>query len=336
MTSSMLLALFSVSAGTPPMSASTTQPAGERVQTARIEAGNLSVVFRDNSESPSVLGGVQSLFNTEAAKEFDAYDPDAPGASAGLNFEHIISGHDDRHNKFTPRHGGYDLYRLPDRRSVMLVRDAKDSPWAFSSAMKYTVTAPHYIDLEFTCRAHDASRFGQRGSAILFWANYMNDVAEVPLHFRGVEAPGAKEKWIAADAPPGHPHWNQGGTYRSLPASDLEYDHDLKFRLNSWSYDYPRFTKPFYYGRAARDMVFIIMFDRMYSERDEIRFSLFKFKLKRHPRPAWDFQYVIHKVEESKQYGYKSRVVWKRFVSPEDCLREYEAWAGDGGRAAAG
>jgi len=289
----------------------------------------LSVTFRDNSESTNMLSGVQSLFNLKAAKYYDAYDPHGRGTSAGLNFEHIISGHKSRYNKFTPRHGPFSMSRLPDGKSVMLKRKAKDSPWSASSTLKYTVTEPHYIDVDFRCRFHDKSRFGKRGYAITFWANYMNKVADVPLHFLGIEKAGGKEKWIAGDAPNKHPDWNQGGTYRSVPAKDLKYDDAVKFRLNSWSYDYPRFTKPFYYGRAAYGMVFIIMFDRMCSLEDEIRFSIFKFKMKPFPRPAWDYQYVIHKVEEGKEYGYKARVVWKKFVSPEDCLLEYEKWARD-------
>ena len=70
------------------------------------------------------------------------------------------------------------------------------------------------------------------------------------------------------------------------------------------------------------------MFDRAYTAADEIRFSLFKFKVKgEQRRPAWDFQYIIHKVEEGKQYGYQGRLVWKKFVSYDDCLKEYEKWS---------
>jgi hypothetical protein len=196
-----------------------------------------------------------------------------------------------------------------------------------SNTLKYTVNEPHYLDLDFLCVVHDARVFGKRGYAILFFANYMNDVAEVPIHFLGVTKPGSKEQWIAADAPNAHPDWNEGGTYRHARADDLRYDDDHNFKLNMWSYDYPRFTKPFYYGRMANDMVFIIMFDRTYAEEDEIRFSLFKFKLPRRPRPAWDFQYVIHQVRDEKEYGFRARVVWKKFVSKEDCLEEYERWA---------
>lgn len=109
-------------------------------------------------------------------------------------------------------------------------------------------------------------------------------------------------------------------------AQDLQYDPDHNFKINIWSYDYPRFTKPFYYGLSAHNMVFLIMFNKAWSEEDEIRFSLFKFKLPRLPRPAWDFQYVVHKATEGKDFGFKARVVWKKFVSPEDCLHEYHTW----------
>ena len=53
-------------------------------------------------------------------------------------------------------------------------------------------------------------------------------------------------------------------------------------------------------------MVFILMFNKMHSEEDEIRFSLFKFKVPRVPRPAWDFQYAIRKIEEKQEYGFKA------------------------------
>ena len=156
----------------------------------------------------------------------------------------------------------------------------------------------------------------------------MNDVAEIPLRFRGIEREGGKETWISGSAPKGHPDWNQGGTYRHVKAAPLEVDENVRFRLNTWSYDWPRFTKPFYYGRAEKDMAFILMFDRTHTEADEVRFSIFKFKVRRWPRPAWDFQYVIHKVEAGKEYGFKGRLVWKKFVDADDCLKEYTSWSG--------
>ncbi len=300
-------------------------PQTAAAQEITVQQGDLTVLFRDNSRSPEILSGVQSLFHA-SAKDFDAFDPDSPGAAAGLNFEHIISGHQNPANKFAPRHGRYTLRQLPVKDSVVLVRARDDCPWAVSSTLRYTVSAPHAIDFEFRCRAHEPERFGRRGHAIFFFANYMNDVEDVALHFLGVDAPDGTEKWITADAPDGHPAWNSGGTYRHRDAKDLEYDEDLEFRLNSWSYDFPRFTRPFYFGKAANGMVYILMFDRTSSAEDQVRFSLFKFKLKKLPRPAWDFQYVINRVEKDRDYGFKGRAIWKKFVSPEDCREEYESW----------
>ncbi|MCA9213800.1 MAG: hypothetical protein KDB27_12085 [Planctomycetales bacterium] len=305
---------------------------GREQSTVRIERGDLAVVFRDNSTSPRNLSGVASLVNVKSAPGFDAFDPDTVGASAGLNFEHIISGHNSPNNKFTPRSGLYRLVHC-DASSVKLVRAAEDSPWNVKSELTYRVVEPHYIDYEFRCWPMDASKFGERGYAILFFANYMNDVIDPAVHFRGRESADSPETWISADAPKGHRDWITGGNYRSISADDLKYDDDVEFRLNTWSYDWPRIAKSFYYGRAARDMTLILMFDRLYSERDQIRFSLYKFKLSKHPRPAWDFQYVINKVESGAQYGFRGRLVWKKFESRQDCQREYEKWAaklGDG------
>jgi len=299
---------------------------GEKAQTIEITNGNLLVLFRDNSESKPVLSGVKKLINIKEAKDFTAFDPDSKGSESGLNFEHIISGHSNPNNAFTPRLGRYDLFRLPDKNSAMLVRQKEDEPWQVVSSMKHTVTEPHYIDLEFKCKFYDKKLFGDRGYAIFFWADYMNDVAEAAINFLGIDSKDGQEQWIKTDASEQHKDWSQGGTYKNINAKDLEYDKNHNFCLNNWNYDYPRFTNPFYYGKMANNMVFMIMFDRTYTETDEIRFSLFKFKLPKLQRPAWDFQYVVHKVEENVIYEYKARVVWKKFVSPEDCLLEYKKW----------
>jgi hypothetical protein len=298
---------------------------GQSVETLKLQRGNLDILFRDNAHSPKILSGLDSLFQIKDAPGFDAFDPDDLGASAGLNFEHVISGHSNRANAFTPRNGKYDLYPLAGG-GAMLVRKSEDDPWALASTFKYSVNVSNAVDFEFQCRAEKPKLFGERGYAVLFFANYMNDVAEVPIRFRGIPAAGGQEQWIEAGAPPGHADYNQGGTYRSVQAQELRYDTNHNFKLNLWSYDYPRFVQPFYYGRAAHDMVFILMFDRSYSAEDEIRFSLFKFKVPRRPRPAWDFQYVIHKVEAGRPHGFKGRLIWKKFISAEDCQSEYDRW----------
>ena len=292
-----------------------------------LQQGRLSATFRDNRLSPGRLSGIDSLLHIQSAPDFDAFDPEQTNASAGLNFEHIISGHRNPHNKFSPRQGRYTLHPVVPERSVAFVRRAEDSPWKMDSRLTCTVVKPHYVDFEFQCIPRDASLFGSRRYAILFFANYMNDVENVALHFRGQTSANSGESWVAATAPKSHPDWNRGGNYRSLPASDLAYDSDTEFRLNSWSYDWPRFTQPFYFGRAANNMTMVLMFDRMHSNRDEIRFSLYKFKLPRRMRPAWDFQYVIRQIQTDQTYGFRGRLAWKPFVNPDDCLQEYHRWA---------
>lgn len=87
----------------------------------------------------------------------------------------------------------------------------------------------------------------------------MNQVDDVALHFLGMEKAGAEEKWIAGDAPQTHRDYVGGGTYRHVSAPPLEYDSDHNFKLNVWSYVWPRFTKPFCFGRAANDMSLMLM-----------------------------------------------------------------------------
>src|SRR5436190_7856886 len=173
----------------------------EASQTLTVEWGNLSVLLRDNALSPGLLSGIDSLVNRTDAPGFDAFDPDDRGASAGLNFEHVICGHSNTFNAFAPRHRRYELFKQAEGRSAMLVRKAEDDPWALSSTLKYSVSEPSAIDFEFECRAHNKELFGKRAYAVLFFADYMNDVADVAIHFRGVRARGGAEEWIRAEAP---------------------------------------------------------------------------------------------------------------------------------------
>lgn len=295
-------------------------------QLPRIKQGELTVDLADNARSPEILSGLQSLVHT-TEPGYDAFDPEGRGSSAGLNFEHIISGHSDPDNRFTPRHGPYRLEVHRDAHSATLIRDAADSPWRISSSLRYEMEDPHYVDFEFRCRFHDLKKLGARRYAVFFFADYMNQVADVALHFRGKRSFDAPVEWIRADAPAGHPDYNGGGTYRAVDATPLVYDTDHNFKLNLWSYDWPRYAEPFYFGRAENDMTLILMFDRAQTRIDEIRFSLFKFKVREATRkPAWDFQYVVRRPEIEREYGFRGRLVWKKFRSADDCRDEYAKW----------
>jgi hypothetical protein len=306
--------------------------AGPARHEVRLCAGRLAAVFRDNARSPGLVSGIALLENRHEAPGINAFDASIPPASTGLNFEHVTSGHVTPDALFSPRHGPYSLRPLADGRSVVFERRAEDSPWGLASTTRVSLVAPHALDIEFRCRAQDAARFGEHGWALLFWANYMRSAPELALHFPGVVAPDpadldeARETWIPAFAPNVHPRWAGGGTYRALRAAPLDYDERHPAELVLWSYDVPRITRPLFYGLAPDGMALIVMFDRLWSPEDEIRFSLFCFKDDLPPPPARDFQYVIRHIESGREYGYRARMIWKRFVSEADCLVEYERW----------
>ena len=45
--------------------------------------------------------------------------------------------------------------------------------------------------------------------------------------------------------------------------------------------------------------------------------------------PAWDFQYIIPSPEIEKVYGFKSRMVYKPFLTNDDIKQEYEKWTNE-------
>ncbi|MBQ17211.1 MAG: hypothetical protein CMJ65_08800 [Planctomycetaceae bacterium] len=277
------------------------------VDVMEIESGRLVFMICDNSRSVSVLNGLQSLVHRDGEDRFEAF-------KAGLNLEHLYSGHRDDHNRFCPRRYPFLVCRDTEGPSFFLIRVASQSPWSVDHVTRLTPAPPHAIDIEFRCRFHDVARFGTLGYAGFFWANYMHQLQDVGIHFRGVDNANGEEQWIRANSMGG---W-ETGTYLAAGASPLTFDSDHNMKSNLRSFDYPRFTQPFLFCRAANNMVLILMFDRLQSEHDEIRFSQFA--------PAVDFQYVIHGLKSEKRYGFRARLVWKPWVTADDCLREFRSW----------
>jgi hypothetical protein len=323
----MRLAKRALVAGLTPLFAACglVSPEPVKVQEVTLAAGDLVAVVRDNSQSPQVLSGIDSLFH-EAAPGFDAFDPDTSNPSAGLHFEHIISGYRDRANRSEPRRGRMRLFAIPGGTEAVLVREAGDSAWRIASELRYQLVAPHYIDIDFRCQATQLEPFGDRGYAVFYFASDMNDVVEPHIAFPGHSQSAAEAGWVRVDAPEGPTGWDGGGTYRGAGARDLEHDADHNASANLWAYDDPRITEPFYFGRLAHGMVWAVLFDRLITSQDEIRFSLFKSKLPQLLRPAWDFQYVIHRVQLGRTYGFRARAIFKPFAGEDDIRAEYQRW----------
>ena len=284
-----------------------TETVGMPVEVARLESGTLEFTVSDNSRSPRVLNGLESLSYLKGGERFEAF-------RTGLNLEHVFSGHRDRHNRFCARRYPYLLCREREGDSVFLVRLASQGPWSIEHVTRLTPAAPHSLDIDFRCRFLEVSRFGSRAYAGFFWANYMCKLHDGTIQFRGTADGGGEEGWIRAEPTGG---WDVG-TYRASSAGALEFDGDHNMGLNLRSFAAPRFTRPFFFSRSADNMVLMLMFDRMHTRSDEIRFSSFP--------PAVDFQYVVRDIKPERRYGFRARVSWRPWVSREDCLQEWSSW----------
>jgi hypothetical protein len=289
-----------------------TETVGMPVERVRLESGSLDFSVCGNSRSPEVLNGLESLGYRKGTERFEAF-------RTGLNLEHVFSGHRDVHNRFCARRHPYLLCRERGGDSVFLVRLASQSPWSIEHVTRLTLVPPHSIDIDFRCRFHDVSRFGSRAYAGFFWANYMRALHDGAIQFRGTLGGGVEEGWIRAEPMGG---WDVG-TYLAFGAKALEFDTDHNMGLNLRSFPSPRFTRPFFFSRSAGNMVLMLMFDRMHSGSDEIRFSSFP--------PAVDFQYIIREVKPERRYGFRARMSWRPWVSREDCLQEWSSWQSSGG-----
>src|SRR5262249_3670927 len=89
---------------------------------------------------------------------------------------------------------------------------------------------------------------------------------------------------------------------------------------------FPQIRKPFYCGQVSGGMGYEIMFDKLLNvaSGEEMRFYIFKLIP---GNPAWDFGYVIRNPQVATNYRLRGRMVWKPFVSLDDCEAEYNAWS---------
>lgn len=275
-----------------------------------VARGELVAHFRGNV--PDGLSGVASVRHQAAPAVAAFHAPDA-----GLNYEHILGGHSDPLNGFTPRSGAYPLRMTPEGDGVILTRLAAEEPRRVASELTYRVVPPHYIDFDFRATVTDAAEFQPEGYAVFFFASYMETVEANDIRFWGQAGPDDPPGWVSSSAAPGQ----VGESYQHVDAAPLPYDDsDPNLRINLSVRDWPRYTEPFYFGRAAQGMVYAIMFDD-----PAVRFTVMRWSA-HEARPAWDFGYVARDLQDGDTISFSGRVVWKPFVSAEDIRDEYASW----------
>jgi hypothetical protein len=182
---------------------------------------------------------------------------------------------------------------------------------------RFKLVPPHYIDVIFRCIIH-SNDFFQQGFAGLFWASYINKPADKKIYFWGREKDQEVYQWIGAWSP-SHgvesTHIGENDYYilHTVPGFDMTL-------VNNYS-NY-QFNKLFYYGRF-NNMVFAYLFAK--TDPQIIRFSQSPTG-GGGPNPAWDFQFIIPDYQVGQEYTFTARLIYKKFISPEDIRDEFDHW----------
>ncbi len=252
-------------------------------------------------------------------------------AMVGLNFEHVFNGMaaDKAISMFTPR---TDVCTISSESptSATIHWPAADSSWAMDCTMRYTASTPNCIDITFTATPAE-NRFGL-GYAAMMWASYMNHTRDRCIRFYGKD--GGREGWVAfgEDTADGF----ETGTIRYGGVEPLPYEEDAQ-TLNIIEHPTKTFLLPFYYGLVDGDgdpettddtMAYVMMFDQC----EPIRFAMWNFNRNAAGdpdtrSPAWDWQFVIRDPEPGRQYGYRARVLYTPFTTPEAIKQAYVDWS---------
>lgn len=280
--------------------------------TTVLEQGDLKAVFVDNNSYGKHLkgyNGISELYHKN--QDSTLFVP----LFAGFNLEHIFDG-DSLVSFFEPRREPMTLRRMSDKKVILhqpTTRISKVESWT-----TFEMVGPHYIDVEFKFIVHDPEMF-DHGYVGFFWASYINKPKELGIYFKGRtrEETGAGDWMYAFSKEHGKngTHISDKDTYDFYQAPNFNID--LAREVSNYA-----FTAPYYYGRF-HNMVFAYLFEE--PKEGIIRLS-------QSPSgagegmPAWDFQYILPDFEVGKPYSFKTRVLYKEWVSQRDIEQEYEKW----------
>lgn len=284
------------------------------------QVGDLTAVIGDNAadQASGHRAGYNGLWSLKhAAGERDFFVP----GIAGLNLEHIVSGEgeQDRDVFFEPRRAPMTFRRLSETGAELY---QPPTPTFFlESWSRFQLVAPHYIDLDFRCRA--TQHVFPHGYIGLFWASYMNAPEDKSLYFRGGwEDRGKAEMWQQFCTPV---HNHDSTVRHRADDFDMTFAEDAPDALYK-HFSPLRFDAPFYYGNFD-DFTVIFLFDRL----EGIRFTHSPSggganAERETTNPAWDFQFLIPDYEVAREYRFKMRAIFRPRCSREEIDREFQDW----------
>jgi hypothetical protein len=282
-----------------------------------LKAGDLTAVIGDNGSDGEHRAGYNGIWSLRhrAGKR----SPFVP-AYAGLNLEHIFDGSTEFRpgNFFEPRTAPMELRRISAHQAEL--HQPPTPATSLESWTRFTMTPPHFVDMEFRCRPHLAVfRHGYIG---LFWASYIHGPEDKSIYFLGSAGKGAPN-WVQLCTQ----EHNDESTVRSI-ADDTVLgmeQHDKGTLYASMSR--LRYADPFFYG-LFENMTLIFMFDGP----GLIRFAHSpsgggQDPLRRTTCPAWDFQYILPEYEVGSEYTLRIRLCFRPRCTREQVMEEYRGWS---------
>jgi len=286
---------------------------------ATLRAGNLTAVIGDNAGYDGHRAGYNGLHSL--AHRAEPTSLFVPGI-AGLNLEHIMDGEKEfrdidgvRDIFFEPRRAPMQFTQISDRAAELY--QPPTPTFKVKSWTRFTLSAPHYIDFTFRCRATE--KVFAHDYLGLFWASYIN-------------APEDKSMYLRCDG-----RWQQLCTQVHNDESTVVHKHDaekLAFDARDKNclfinFSPLRFDEPLFYGHF-RELMFIMMFD-LPEPQTLLRFTHSpsgggQNAAAQTSNPAWDWQFIIPNVEVGHEYAYRARTVYRPRCSREEILAEYQRW----------
>ena len=265
-------------------------------------------------ERSNGYNGVRQLYSRNGPKE----NIFGTGWGSSLNFEFVYNTSG---AKMTPRWVEGKMGSPPtlsqlariDNNSVRLKTEVQ-TPHRIDVSTTFTLTAPHYIDLQTTAIVH--SNPLKKDWLGLFWASYIHEPENKTTYFRGRRDRNSPVEWIESlGEKPLNPRAFASEKEEELLPNEPNPDGRLFHNIRP-----VRYVEPLFFGRW-RNMMLQMMFQAENSLRFAIQPTGGGLK-----NPAWDFALVIKNCEPLTPYTFSARVVFKPFVNHEDALNEYKQW----------
>lgn len=276
-----------------------------------VKTRDLTIEFADNTETPDRRAGMNGVV---IRHRLDSQPLFAPGL-AGLNFEHVFDGQqDERELHFEPRRAECTLERLEDGSGVTLIWPPMPQ-WGLAARITMRAVEPDMIDAEYVFTP--IQRGGKGDLLGVFFADYMNQPAELGYRFWGREVGGGEEHVIGYASP-------EHGTESTHRWADEPAYPPMGAISAHWMYaSFSRyvFTRPYFWGEV-RGVTAVWMFDPPEGLR-----------IAHSPsgggtgNPAWDYIFLMPGCVVGRAYRWRSRLVCRKLSTADaevDAL--YRSW----------